>query len=173
MAVLASIAGISIAVGRIVPAQAPSSTQAKDQSQSQVPTPAPGLQTAEPKKSVPPIRAVRLNLVIAGLSREGCDVEVKPGNAGCNFGTLPPLHVAPDGRAKVELRDVELRGADRMCTVAITVREPGQAAKTIYRGFRLPLRPSQPKGAAAVPVFTCYLSSPSRLAGLDDSRSRK
>ena len=38
----------------------------------------------------------------------------------------------------MELKDVELRGADRVCAVAITVLEPGQSAKTVYRGFRLP-----------------------------------
>ena len=75
----------------------------------------------------------------------------------------------------MELQNVELRGADRTCTVAITVRESGQAAKTVYRGFRLPSRvgtgPTLP--ANQVPTFTCYLSSPSKVANVEQSRSRK
>jgi hypothetical protein len=132
--------------------------------------------------------------VISGLSREGCEVEVKPGNASCKFRALNEEeswledvysedldgaegreHVASDGRARMELRDIELRGADRTCTVAITVQEPRQAPKTVYRGFRLSPRVerSRPSGSVAVPVFTCYLSSSSRLARSEGARSRK
>ena len=119
--------------------------------------------------------------MIAGLSREGCDVEVKPANASCKFRVLNDhgkesgQHVPTDGRAKLELRDVELRGADRTVTVAITVRERGQETRTIYRGFRLRPR-SQAAGSSHtldVPTFTCYLSSPSRVAKVEESRSRK
>ena len=62
---------------------------------------------------------------------------------------------------------------DHTCSVAITVREPGQTSKTIYRGFRMANRPaSAAKSAtASIPTFTCYLSS--RLAGVDDARTRK
>jgi hypothetical protein len=123
---------------------------------------------------------VQLNLVIAGLSRAGCDVEIKPGNASCRFRTIGANratgrhHVAPEGKAKVELQDVELRGADRICTVAITVHESGQGPKTVYRVFRVPHRGGHGESSAttAVPVFTCYLSSPSKVARSDDSQSR-
>ena len=83
------------------------------------------------------------------------------------------LHVSSEGRTELELKDVEIRSADHTCTVAITVREPGQASKTIYRGFRMANRPaSTAKSAtASIPTFTCYLSS--RLAGVDDARTRK
>ena len=79
--------------------------------------------------------------------------------------------------AVLELKDVELRGADRVCTVAIKVVEPGQAPKTVYRGFRL-ASPSEPVArrdwrASAVPTFTCYLSSPSKVATVEQSHTRK
>ncbi len=119
--------------------------------------------------------------MIAGLGRAGCDVEIKPGNRSCRFravgenGPAARHHVAPEGKAKLELRDVELRGADRTCTVAITVYESGQGPKTVYRGFRLPQRAGDGavSASAPVPVFTCYLSSPSKLARGNDSRTRK
>ena len=186
MAALALIAGASIAVGRAMPAQSPT----QDQGQTQSREPSPPENAAQPsvrKVSDSRVPIVRLSLEIAGLGREGCDVEVKPGNPSCKFRALKmdkdgvtisrgqdgPQHVSSEGHAYLELRDVELRGADRNCTVAITVREPGQAAKTVYRGFRL--APRSESGAAAVnattvPTFTCYLSSPSKLAKVEQKR---
>jgi hypothetical protein len=124
-------------------------------------------QAAAPKPPGTRFPTVDLNLVIAGLGREGCDVEVKPADPGCRFRIVTPQHVAATGKATLKLHEVELRGADHTCTMAITVREPGQAPKTIYRGFRLASRPS----ASSAPSFTCYLSS--RLAGVDVDRTRK
>ncbi len=132
----------------------------------------------------PQTRTAKLNLVIAGLGRNGCDVEIKPGNASCKFRALNEKgeeqrqHITSSGMATLDLADIELRGADRTCSVAITVLEPGQPAKTIYRGFRLS---SHPEGEgmtaakkSAVPTFTCYLSSPSKLArGVTESKIRK
>jgi hypothetical protein len=188
MAALALIAGTSIAVGRAMPASSP----AEDHGQGQPPPadqPAARSQTSDPKPAEKPIKAVLLNLEIAGLGRGGCDVEVKPGNASCRFhavnmtrsggklvrGKVGAQHVSSVGHAVLELQDVELRGADRTCTVAITVRESGQAAKTVYRGFRLPPRPDAGVRVAVseVPTFTCYLSSPSKLADVEQSRTRK
>jgi len=182
MAALALIVGTLIAVGRAVPALV-SSSPTQDQGPSQETQKAePRSQTTNPTPPASRIPAVQLDLVIAGLGHDGCDVEVKPGNASCKFralnerGAEDHQHVSSDGRARLQLRDVELRGADRTCTVAITVREPGQAVKTIYRGFRLAPRPSAVKSVTtttAIPVVTCYLSSPSKLARVDESRSRK
>jgi hypothetical protein len=188
MAALALIVGTSIAVGRAMPASSP----VDDNGQGQHPLndpPAARSRTADPKPAEQPIKAIVLNLEIAGLSREGCDVDVKPGNASCRFQAINMTrtggklvrakdgaqHVSSVGHAVLELQNVELRGADRTCTVAITVRESGQAPKTVYRGFRLP--PRQESGAQAsanqVPAFTCYLSSPSKVANGEQSRIRK
>jgi hypothetical protein len=183
MAALALVAGTSIAMGRAVSGLVPSPTQEQSQSQD---TKESGQRPREsqPKPTAERIPSVRLNIVIAGLSGAGCDVEVKPGNGSCAFRVLNDQgkesrqHVTSDGRARVELRDVELRGADRTVTVAITVNEQGQASRTVYRGFRLPsarsgasARPSA--SAKGAPAFTCYLSAPSRIARVEESRSRK
>jgi hypothetical protein len=194
MAALALIAAASIAAGRAMQADSAGGAQAQEQ--------APARDTRETsskttenhgsaaKSTTPVIPAVHLNLAIAGLGRDGCEVEVKPGNASCKFHVLNvtesgnvfekgadgPQRVPPAGRAYVDLRDLELRGADRVFTVAVTVREPGQPAKTVYRGFRLP-----PKGNAGtsaegskIPAFTCYLNSASKIARRDEpSAARK
>jgi hypothetical protein len=181
MAALALVAGTSIAVGRAVSALAPSPTPEPGQAQ-EIKESDRRVHDAQPKPPAERIRSIRLNLVIAGLSGAGCDVEVKPGNASCTFrvvndeGKENRQHVPSDGRAKVELRDVELRSADRTVTLAITVHEHGHASRTVYRGFRLPSPRSGASGTTitkSVPVFTCYLSSPSRLAKVEEARTRK
>jgi hypothetical protein len=178
MAPLAMLAGTSIALPE-APAQAPGSSPANVQSQeAQGASPPSKPATSKPADGIIP--AVRLNLVIAGLGQEGCEVEVKPANASCKFRTFNERgverrqHVPTGGTATVELRNIELRGADRTCAIAITVHEPRQETKTVYRGFRLTGRPAGIGAAASsVPSFTCFLSSPSKLARIDDSRSRK
>jgi hypothetical protein len=188
MAALALIAGTSIAVGRAMPASSPTEDQGQEQPQ-QDDRPAARSQTTDAKPADKPIKAIVLNLEIAGLSPEGCDVEVKPGNPSCRFQAINMTkngkklerakegaqHVSSVGHAVLELQNVELRGADRTCTVAITVRESGQAPKTVYRGFRLPARPEAglPASVNQVPTFTCYLSSPSKVANVEQSRTRK
>jgi hypothetical protein len=180
MAALALIAGTSFAVGRAMPALVTNQTPDKSQP-SAAERGKPQSQSPDPKASGNTIASIELNLVIAGLGSDGCDVEIKPANTSCKFRPIYAKrgegrqHVAQEGRSKLELRDVELRGADRTCTVAITVREPKQVARTFYRGFRLPARPDSSATAkpASGPAFTCYLSSPSKLARADESRTRK
>jgi hypothetical protein len=110
--------------------------------------------------------SVELNLMIAGLGRDGCEVEVKPGNRGCRF-QAQRQHVGSQGKASFVFRDIELWGADRNCIFAITVRESGQAARTIYRGFRIASRTASGPSTPAVQSFTCFMNSPSKLAGLE------
>jgi len=180
MAALALVVGTSIAAGRAMPAldssQAPEKGQTAETNKVNPPS-----QSPDPKRPGMRVPSVQLNLRIAGLGGQGCDVQIKPGNASCKFRPLydertPDFqHVAPDGSADLELRDVELRGADRTCTIAITIREPGQAPRTFYRGFRLASKPVESKTSrpGSVPTFTCFLSSPSKLAKADESRARK
>jgi hypothetical protein len=193
MAALALIAGTGMFAGRALPSLGRSTTPIQEPVQ----TPAP--KQAEPKaarkdESRPADSqpsALQLKLAIAGLGREGCDVEVKPGNASCRFrvlnvteqgevfkkGAEGPQHVSSNGYAHMELRDIQLRGADKICTVAITVREPGQTTRTVYRGFPLKPKAEPGKGAMAptgkLPVFTCYLNSPSKIARLEEPTTRK
>jgi hypothetical protein len=191
MAALVLITGTSIAVGRAMTAPNSNEDRSQDQPSRPAPLPAPSA-SSDPKAKEPLVPVVRLTVEIAGLGREGCDIEVKPGNASCKFRAVKVLkdgsasgrgdeglqHVSSEGHAAMELRDVELRGADRTCTVAITVREPGQPAKTVYRGFRLAPHTAEAGRASSektVPNFTCYLSSPSksRIAKVDESSTRK
>ena len=181
MAALALVVGTSFAVGRAMPTLVANQTSDKTQATKteKVKSPPEDQGAKSPRTT---IASIELNLVIAGLGDEGCDVEIKPGNASCKFRPIygkrgeSRQHVASDGFAKLELRDVELRGADRTCTVAITVREPRQTARTFYRGFRLPTAKEEPAATAkplSATAFTCYLRAPSKLAKADESRTRK
>jgi hypothetical protein len=130
-----------------------------------------GASAAPSKAEAPPVaHKVRLRLNIAGLGRGGCDVDVKPAHAGCNFRPRV-VHVGSDGKFQIELDDVQSTGADRDCSFAITIREPGHADKTVRRGLQLAApvagRP------AVVQAFDCYLSSPSLLARNNDTRTRR
>ncbi len=169
MAALALIVGTSILIGRGLSAQGLSPTAEKSQNDE----PKQARQTETPKPADSRLSLIKLNLIVAGLGQEGCDVEVKPANAGCKFRIPSSQHITSEGKVTFELKEVEIRSADRNFTMAITVREPGQPAKTVYRGFRMTNRsPSTPPSAAAsTPTFTCYLSS--RLAGVSDTRTRK
>lgn len=116
----------------------------------------------------PVVNQVKLELQIAGVSRDGCEVEIKPGHAGCQFPTIVKK-VGPHSTSSVTRTVVNLEpilaqstNADRDCAFAITLREPGRPPRTFHRGMRLSPR----KGDHAVPVqrLTCYLSTPSLLA---------
>jgi hypothetical protein len=115
--------------------------------------PAPGTTPEAEGKS----HIVTLDLAIAGLSAKGCDVEIKPGHPGCTFRPVTK-HVGLSGKATIELRDVVTRSADRDCTFAITIREPGQAERTVHRGLRLQAENTPDQR------LNCFLSSPSRIA---------
>jgi hypothetical protein len=109
--------------------------------------------------------SVELRLVIGGLGSEGCEVEVKPGNPACRF-KRQTKRVASDGKLTLVFPNVELRGVDRNCLFTITMREPGQEPKTVHRGFRM--SPASAAGSKASPqTFTCFMSSPSKVATLE------
>jgi hypothetical protein len=178
MAALALIGTASIVIGRGLsapaagPAQEPGSSKdagkTPEKSASESPKPA---RPSEPsredhKASQSHYSTIQIDLAVAGLGSEGCDVEIKPANPSCKFQPPSPQHVPSSGQVKIKLRDVELRGADKTCMIAITVREPGQPPQTIYRGFR----PGSSK-AGPVPNFRCFVSS--RLAGVDAKATRK
>jgi hypothetical protein len=181
MAALALLGIASILIGRGLSAQAtggPQGSTSSKKDEAKKPTEkatagvpkgaprAPGSEPGEGRVPAPDLPLIQLNLAIEGLGTEGCDVEVRPANPSCKFRPSPKKHVASDGHATVELRDVELRGADKTCSMAITVREPGREPQTIYRGFR-----AASAKAGSVPSFTCFISS--RLAGSETKATRK
>ncbi len=120
--------------------------------------------TAESKEPATPAHQLKLELLIAGLGRGGCEVEVKPGNRSCRF-KPQAQHVESKGKVSFQFKDIEVRASDRNCTFAITVREAGKESKTIYRGFRLPAKVTA--ASALNQTFTCYMNSPSKLADLE------
>ena len=79
MAVWALIVGTSIAIEPELLAREQSSTDPTGQSGDSKPSDSQSTK-GTPKPSDPRFRAAKLNLVIAGLGRNGCDVEIKPGN---------------------------------------------------------------------------------------------
>jgi hypothetical protein len=178
MAALALIGTTSILIGRGLSAPAPGSAQEPGPSKEAGKAPQKSADTSSkstrPADPPPENRkapgsyypTIQIDLAVAGLGVEGCEVEIKPANRSCKFQSPSSQHVSPKGHVKINLRDVELRGADKTCTIAITVREPGQPPQTIYRGFR----PGSSK-AGSVPSFNCYVSS--RLAGVDAKATRK
>ncbi len=108
---------------------------------------------------------VNLVLQISGLGPEGAKIEIKPGHKGCQFkpfvGTIPKGGVLNGSVARLDPIKIEARSttADRDCSFAITVKEPGQPPKTYLRGLRL----AQQEAGKPLPekMLKCYLSSPS------------
>ncbi|WP_165066790.1 hypothetical protein [Paludisphaera rhizosphaerae] len=131
------------------------------------PVPATGKATAdEPAKATPKGRTIALKLVVSDVGSKGCEVEVKPANPSCVFKTqsfhLDPLTGLGESKKLVTLTDVDIRGADRNCAVAVTVRQDGLPPKTIYRGFRVAASPKP----GAVESFETCMSCPTKASSI-------
>jgi hypothetical protein len=109
---------------------------------------------------------VNLDLQISGLGGSGCQIEIKPGHAACQFRKVEKkVERTTEGEA-LRLDTIAIvaksTGADRDCSFAITVREPGQPARTYRRGVRLvPHSPDQP---TPIQSLRCYLNAPAVAA---------
>jgi hypothetical protein len=119
---------------------------------------------------------VRLQLQISGLTKDGSTLKIVPGHPGCQFTPIERrinLSGGRDGgmtRLEPILLQASTTSADRDCSFAITLTEPGQAARTYRRGVRLT---SSPAGATATPqTVKVYLSAPS-LAARDTTVPRR
>jgi hypothetical protein len=125
---------------------------------------APGAGKQAGAGEAPVVNKVKLEIQIAGLSRNGCEVEIKPGHAGCRFDTITKRVGAANTKGVLSIDPIlaQSSNADRDCAFAITIREPGQAPKTFHRGIRLTPKPAD--GPLPVQTLTCYLSSPSLAA---------
>jgi hypothetical protein len=170
MAVVILIAGSTMLLGGVAQSQKTGFEQPPARAVGQA-VGAPRIQEG-PNPSVPehkPIantRNIELSLLVAGLGQNGCEVDIKPGTRSTRFHPQH-LHIESHGKAKFVFHDIEVRGADRNCTFAITVHEPGQASRTIFRGFRITSKPTTDPAIQDIQKFTCYLNSPSRLAELE------
>jgi hypothetical protein len=119
---------------------------------------APSIRASEP----PAVKQkVSLSLRLDGLPAEGGEIEIKPGHAGCKFETIKfqtkshPKVI--DGKIFLDPIEVETISADRECSFAITLREPGQPDKVVRRTLRLV--PTPPGKTATAQPLTCYISS--------------
>ncbi len=155
----------SAVLGLVLGLGLPVASRADDPKSSPPPTPAAPAAPADASSKV------KLDLAIVGLGPQGCDVEIAPGHAGCQFRPVS-LHLSHDdgGKAMILFDNVQAKGADRYCIFAITIREPGQPVKTVRRGMRLVAASSGPTTAQ---LLTCYLSSPSKLARATEMRERR
>lgn len=118
---------------------------------------------------------VNLILQISGLGPEGCEIEIKPGHPGCHFDVVNGVvkRVPSGSVAKLDAIAImaESTGADRDCSFAITIKEPGQQPRTFRRGLRL----ASPTAEKPLPNQTlrCYLSSASLAAQTEDEVRRR
>jgi hypothetical protein len=82
------------------------------------------------------VNQIKLELRIAGLGKDGCEVEIKPAHAACEFDVI---------KKKVDRRGfldptpflAKSASADHDCTFTIVIREPGKPPRTLRRGIRL------------------------------------
>ena len=123
-------------------------------------TPAPAI--------APAVGLVQVSLRITGVGPEGCEVEIKPAHAGCEFKPIKKK-VGPNGIETLEAFEVRSKSPDRDCSFSITLKEAGKEPLVIKRGLRL----ETPKadGTLVRQDFLCLLRSPS-LAGKDDATRR-
>jgi|GEM_PF-6601500 len=120
------------------------------------------------------VNKVVMELQIQGLSSEGCIIEIAPGHPGCKFKKVRYKVDSP--RVLLQPIEVTSLSADRDCSFAITIKEPGMPEQTIRRGMRL----ARPDESAPVPQtrLTCYLATPShaqqaRAEKLGDAKETK
>jgi hypothetical protein len=117
---------------------------------------------------------VQLVLQISGLGSEGAEIEIKPGHAACDFQPisrkLPQVAAGSVVKTNPILVTAESRGADRDCSFAITIKEPGKPARKYVRGVRL--SPQVAGGALPVQKLNCYLSMTSIASTDSKTRTR-
>ena len=131
------------------------------------------LAAAPPDASAPVKNTIQLQLQITGLANAGCVLKIAPGHAGCKFKTYEARILDNGGRdGMIRLDtiklDVESSAADRDCSFAITITEPGQPPRTYHRGLRLESQTNR----STIPLqkVNLYLTSPSLASRGEPSR---
>jgi hypothetical protein len=119
---------------------------------------------------------IRLQLQISGLRQDGCTLKITPGHPGCQFAPIERRIASAAGRYGGMIRldpivlDASTTSADRDCSFAITLTEPGGTPRTYRRGVRLEAAPAE--GPAPSQTVKVYLSAPS-LAARDGGTPRR
>jgi hypothetical protein len=116
---------------------------------------APLAQAGEPG---PFKQKVKLSVQVEGVTSEGGEIVIKPGHPGSKFKTITkPVRRQTDLISIDEPIEVETYSADRDCSIAIILKEPGQPDKIFRRSLQLVPAPT---GKAAKPqTLVCYLNS--------------
>ncbi len=114
---------------------------------------------------------VKLTLRLDGIvADKGVELVIKPGHPGCRFKPITRLIKGDGTIADIPPIEVETFSADRDCSFAITLKEPGQPEKTVRRNIQI-------VSEAESQSLTCYVSSRSLSAapvvGKADETTRK
>lgn len=119
---------------------------------------------------------VRLQLQITGLSAKGCTLKVAPAHPGCAFTPIERRIDSGNVSGMIRLREpivlvATTTSADRDCSFAITIHEPGQSPQTFRRGIRL-IPPSNGKPAPTQTVKV-YLSTTPLAVRNDPAKAKR
>lgn len=134
---------------------------------------------SETPLAVPPIEStIKLQLLISGLSQDGCILKIEPGHPGCRFKPVERRITLSGGQTggMTRLDPITFKAstlsADRDCSFAITLTEPGQPPRTYRRGTRLTAAPGGQPSNSTSQTVKVYLSAPS-LAARDSGTTRR
>ena len=109
----------------------------------------------------PPLKQkVKLDIRLDGIAAEsGAEIVIKPGSPASRFKavTYPVRFERPGMVADILPIEVETLSADRDCSFAIILKEPGHPDKTFRRSLQI--QPSTEANAGKPQVLACYLSS--------------
>ena len=124
--------------------------------------------TAEAGGTPPVKQKVVLQIRIDGLTPgSGAQLVIKPGHRACKFAEIVYPFKGEANIKDIPPIDVESLSADRDCSFAITLKEPGQPDKVFRRSLQLaaPTATTSDDAAGVKPqVLQCYLSSHSVAA---------
>ena len=104
---------------------------------------------------------VRLDIRLDGTSAaSGVEIVIKPGHPATKFKEVV-YKVKQDGDIRdIPPIEVETLSADRDCSFAITLKDPGHADKVFRRSVQLnPPTEAIPGKPEVMPTLKCYLSS--------------
>lgn len=144
--------------------------------QASAPATGPAAPAADAVEGGPVENRVNLILQVSGLSTQGCEIEIKPAHRSCEFTPIRRTINRVPANAVIKLDGISVlarsTGADRDCSFAITIKEPGQPPKTYRRGLRLETAATTGQAPPAQ-TLKCYLISPTVAAQAAEGAIRR
>ena len=115
--------------------------------------------TAEAGGPPPVKQKVVLQIRLDGITPgSGAQLVIKPGHRACKFAEVVYAFKGDPRIQDIPPIDVESLSADRDCSFAITLKEPGQPDKVFRRSLQL-AAPTDTAAAGKPQVLQCFLSS--------------